>query len=138
MCREVVNLTPRTPYFRGEKSPGPTEHEAVWASESIWTLWRREKFLAGIRTSDLLARSLVTTLTTLSWLPYINTRRFFSLISLNTKSIQKYNILNNVTNRESNKMSVEHDLYSQKATRFGCNYFFRFGHNITRCNLMLL
>jgi hypothetical protein len=108
MCREVVILTPRTLYLRWE-SP---RYEAEWASEAIWTFWGREKFLAGIRTADLLARSLAITLTTLTRLTYINTPNFyFFLISLNTKSTQKY-ILNNVINR-GNKTSVEHNLYSQ-------------------------
>jgi len=35
----------------------PTKYEAEWASLLVWTLWRKEKFLASCRMSkhDLLA-----------------------------------------------------------------------------------
>jgi hypothetical protein len=50
----VVNFTPSPIYFWGKKSPVPIEKEAGRASQSLWSLWRKEKIFArvGIRTPD--------------------------------------------------------------------------------------
>jgi len=64
----VVNLTPRLLYPRG---CAPQYHcrGGRIGLESIWTFWRRGKFLvhAEIQTLDLPAHILVAVLTTLSW-----------------------------------------------------------------------
>ena len=54
----------------GTESPVPSELEAGWALQLVWTLCGRDKSLAssGILTPDCLAGSLVTILTTLNWL----------------------------------------------------------------------
>ena len=41
------------------ETPGPIAVEAAWASKPIWTVWRRENFIAptGNRVSDRQARS---------------------------------------------------------------------------------
>ena len=54
--RSVVKCTPRG------NNPRPTEQEAGWASESVWTYWKGDKSPAptAIRTPDRPARSLVT------------------------------------------------------------------------------
>lgn len=31
----------------GKEPPVPIEHEAGWAQESFWTLWRREKYFTA-------------------------------------------------------------------------------------------
>ena len=57
--------------------PETTEWEAELAPEPAWILWKREKSppLAGIRTTDHPARSLVTKMTTLPQ-PHIVTFRY--------------------------------------------------------------
>jgi hypothetical protein len=40
----MVSFTPG-PLYLLEKSFVPLVYEAWWASEQVWTLWRREKFL---------------------------------------------------------------------------------------------
>jgi hypothetical protein len=54
--RSVVKCTPRG------NNPGPTEQEANWASESVWTFWKGDKSpdRTVIRTPDRPAPSLVT------------------------------------------------------------------------------
>jgi hypothetical protein len=48
--------------YAWERTAVPTWSEAGWAPKTVWTLWSRKKHLAvaGIRTPDLTARSLVT------------------------------------------------------------------------------
>jgi len=45
-----------------EITPVPSEYEAAWAPESVWTFWLREKHLtsSGIWTPGHLVRSLLT------------------------------------------------------------------------------
>jgi len=52
-----------------ERTPVSSQKDAGYHLVLVWTLWRREKSLvpAGIQTLDLLAGSLVTTLTTQHW-----------------------------------------------------------------------
>jgi len=56
------NITSRPRYPR-ETTPLAMEYESGWATEGVWTFWRREKFLAsaGIRYAGRLAHSLVST-----------------------------------------------------------------------------
>jgi hypothetical protein len=65
--RQVVNITPR-PLCPQERTPIPTELEAGWAPELVWTFGRREKSVVpkGFRTPDRPVRNLVTVLTELS------------------------------------------------------------------------
>ena len=44
----VVNITP-PPLFTLEVNPVPIEQEAGWVPETVWTFWRREKYLAPVR-----------------------------------------------------------------------------------------
>jgi hypothetical protein len=56
----MVNFTPRSPYQR-ERTTVPIELKVVWALETVWIFWEREKFLvpARIRAPNCPARSLV-------------------------------------------------------------------------------
>jgi hypothetical protein len=38
---EVVNITP-LPLYYPEKKAVPTEYEAVWAPEPVWTFWGKK------------------------------------------------------------------------------------------------
>jgi len=51
--------------------PVHVEWEAVWASESVWVFWRKEKSLEpnGLRTPDHPVHRLVNILIMLYWLP---------------------------------------------------------------------
>ena len=64
--RRVVNITPR-PHCPQERTQIPTELEAGWAPELVWSFGRREKSVApnGIRTPDRPVRNPVTVLTEL-------------------------------------------------------------------------
>jgi len=57
----VVNFTPRL-LFYWERTPIPTEQDAGWAPEPVWSFWRRDKSPAptGIRAPDRPARTLVS------------------------------------------------------------------------------
>jgi hypothetical protein len=65
--RRVVNITPR-PLCPRQRTPIPTELEAGWAPELVWTFGRREKSVVvnGIRTPDRPVHNPVTALTELS------------------------------------------------------------------------
>jgi len=40
-----VNFTTPPPFYPQERTPLPTEQEAVWATEPVWTFWIRKKYL---------------------------------------------------------------------------------------------
>jgi hypothetical protein len=65
--RRVVRITP-LPFTRGMCPQVLIGQETSWASEPIWTLWRREKYLASTRNRNpgRQAGSLVATPTELS------------------------------------------------------------------------
>ena len=56
-----------------ERTPVPIDYEVCRTPESVWTFWKREKYVAptGIRTQDRPTRSLVTISTTLSHLAVV-------------------------------------------------------------------
>ena len=67
-CGQLQALAAAPP---GKKVPVPTEYEAGWAEEPVWTFWKRQKIrllLPGIEP----LRKLVTTPTTLSQLAQIS------------------------------------------------------------------
>ena len=53
-------------FMSSERTPVPTEREAVGAPRLVWTFWRSGKSVvpAGIRTTDRPARSINLTSTT--------------------------------------------------------------------------
>ena len=65
-----LGATRRSDHFTGgERTQVPTEEEAGWAPQTVWTFWRTEKSIAriAIRSPDPAARSLITTLITLRY-----------------------------------------------------------------------
>jgi hypothetical protein len=58
----------------GKESPEPFDQEAGWFPEPVWTFWRTESSLALAGNGTLYCPpcSLVTRLTTLSWLTRLN------------------------------------------------------------------
>jgi hypothetical protein len=46
--RGVVSITP-PPLYTLEINPGPSGQEAGLVSETVWTFWRRKKYLAPAR-----------------------------------------------------------------------------------------
>jgi len=57
----AVNFTSRL-LFSMERTPIPTEQDAGWTPQPVWSFWRREKSPAptGIRAPDRPARTLVS------------------------------------------------------------------------------
>jgi hypothetical protein len=51
-----------------ERVPVPTEKKDEWAPDLVWTLWRREKFLAHVRNRNFVVHP-ITISTKISWFP---------------------------------------------------------------------